>query len=683
MLQRNIQIGQRKGFLLPPNTVLRRIQNDWSINMDKINRIKELVELLNKASDAYYNSGNTIMSDEEFDAKLEELKILETEIGLILSNSPTHNVGAKVLSKQNKVIHEIPMLSLDKLHTVEELSKWAGDDDCYLSLKLDGLSTRLVFENGILIEASTRGDGETGSDILEHIKCYDNVPTIISYKDRLVIDGESLILYDDFNRINSELPKDKQFANARNLASGTLSNLDTSVTKTRHMKFVAWRIIDGFEIINDSNFFKLKEAEKIGFEIVPIWTYTNKADKDNLSDMLHNLRKQANNKGIPIDGVVMAKDSIRLSKQMGRTSKFFRHSISYKFEDEVYKTKLIDIEWTMGKTGCLTPTAIFQPTIIDGTTVERASLTNISIIKKLGLSNNCTVFVKKANCIIPQITKALQDGDSDIILPKYCPVCGGNTEVMKENESEVLMCTNPQCSGKLLGRLKFFVSKPAVNIDGLSEATLEFLIDKGWVKSFRDIYHLIDYKNLLEKCSGFGKKSVDNLLKAIEDSRNITLDRFICALSIDGIGKSAAKTLSTYFNGDFYGFLEAFDIGFNWTILDDIGDKTAQNINEYLEKNHVEIYILAQEFNFILPKKVEVKENPLNGIKFCITGSFSQSRDSLKEQLEAKGAKFVSSVSKNLDILFCGEKAGSKLIKAQGLGVRVVYEDELMKMLID
>lgn len=651
--------------------------------MKQINRIKELVELLNKASDIYYNSGHTMMSDEEFDATLEELKILETETGLILSNSPTHNVGAQVLSKQDKVIHKVPMLSLDKLHTVEELSKWAEDDDCYLSLKLDGLSTRLVFENGILIEASTRGDGETGSDILEHIKCYDNVPTTIAYKNRLVIDGESLILYDDFNRINSELPEDKQFANARNLASGTLNNLDTSITKARHMKFVAWRIIDGFEIINDSNFFKLKEAEKIGFEIVPIWTYTNKTDKENLSDMLHNLRKQANDKGIPIDGVVMAKDSIKLSRQMGRTSKFFRHSISYKFEDEVYKTKLIDIEWTMGKTGCLTPTAIFQPTIIDGTTVERASLTNISIIKKLGLTNNCTVFVKKANCIIPQITKALQDGNSDISLPKYCPICQGETEVVKENESEVLMCTNPQCSGKLLGRLKFFVSKPAVNIDGMSEATLEFLIDKGWVKSFRDIYHLVDYKNLLEKCSGFGKKSVDNLLNAIENSRDITLDRFITALSIDGVGKSAAKTISDYFNGDFYEFLGAFDNDFDWTVLDDVGEKTSQNINEYLVKNHVEIYVLAQEFNFIVPKKVEVKENPFNGKTLCVTGKLNTfTRDSINAKITELGAKAAGSVSSKTDYLITNEQSGSsKYKKAVELNIPIITEEEFLRMI--
>lgn len=652
--------------------------------MEKIKRIKELVEILNRASDAYYNSGNTILTDEEFDTLLEELVALEVDTGMVLSNSPTHNVGAKVLSAQNKITHDIPMLSLDKLHTVEELAEWAGSDNCYLSLKLDGLSTRLVFEGGVLVEASTRGDGETGSDILEHIKCYDNVPTFISYKDKLVVDGESLILYDDFNHINNELPEDKQFANVRNLASGTLANLDTGVTKSRHMKFVAWRVIEGLNKIENSNFFKLKEAERLGFEIVPMWTYINEVDKVHLADMLHNLRKQANDKGIPIDGAVMAKDSIALSQQMGRTSKFFRHSISYKFEDDVYQTQLIDVEFTMGKTGRLTPTAIFKPVVIDGTTIERASLTNLSIIKNLGLTNNCTVLVKKANCIIPQITKCLQDGDSAIKIPKYCPVCGGETEVVKENESEVLVCKNSNCSGKLLGRLKFFVSKPAMNIDGISESILEVLIDKGWIKNFKDIYYLYCHGREWEQLDGFGEKSVAKLLDAIDHSRDVKLENFICALSIPNIGRSASKTISDAFNGNYQEFIDAyFYWHFDWTTLEDFGQVMADSINKYLHDNLEEVNDLASEMRFVKRENKVIVDNPLNGLKFCITGSFSQSRDVLKEKLEAKGAKFISGVSKNIDVLFCGEKAGSKLTKAQSLGVNVVYEKGLIELLKD
>ena len=651
--------------------------------MEKIERIKELVKLLNRASDAYYNSGNTVLTDEEFDILLEELVALEADTGIVLSNSPTHNVGAKVLSTQSKVTHDIPMLSLDKLHTVESLAEWAGNDNCYLGLKLDGLSTRLVFENGELIEASTRGDGNTGSDILEHIKCYENVPTFISYKDKLIIDGESLILYDDFNRINSELSEDKQFANVRNLASGTLANLDTNITKSRHMKFIAWRVIDGFNYIENSNFFKLKEAEKIGFEVVPMWTYVNNADREHLSEMLHNLRKQANDKGVPIDGVVMAKDSIDLSQKMGRTAKFFRHSIAYKFEDDVYQTKLINIEFTMGKSGRLTPTAIFKPVIIDGTTVERASLTNLSIIKNLGLANNCTVFVKKANCIIPQITKCLQDGDSPIKIPKYCPVCGGETEVVTENASEVLMCTNPNCSGKLLGRLKFFVSKPAMNIDGLSEAILEFLINKDWVKSFVDIYHLVDHKDEWKKCDGFGKRSVEKILDAIEKSRDVKLENFICALSIDGVGKSASKTISDAFEGDFATLLSVFDGGFHWSELEDIGDKTDANITKYLHDNYDEVNTLAAEMHFSKRERNVIVENPFVGKTLCVTGKlFNFTRDSINAKIAELGAKAAGSVSKNTDYLITNEQSGSsKYKKAVELNIPIITEQEFLNMI--
>lgn len=654
--------------------------------MNQTDRIKELVELLNKASTAYYNSGHTIMTDEEFDAYMVELQKLEHDTGLILDNSPTQHAGATVLSKQNKIMHEIPMLSLDKLHTVDELSEWAGYDNCYLSLKLDGLSTRLVYENGVLVEASTRGDGMVGSDVLEHVKCYDNVYHNIEYKDRLVIDGESLILYEDFNRINSELPASKQFANARNLASGTLVNLDTNVTKSRHMKFIAWRVIEGFDhldYLHDSNFFKLKEAERLGCEVVPMLTYSNRADKTHLSDMLHSLRKKANDKGIPIDGVVMAKDSISLSQKMGRTAKFFRHSIAYKFEDDVYKTKLINIEFTLGKTGCLTPTAIFEPVIIDGTTVERASLTNLSIIKKLGLTNNCTVFVKKANCIIPQITSCLQDGDSAINIPEYCPVCGASTEIVTENASEVLMCTNPHCVGTLLCRLKFFVSKPALNIDGLSESTLERFIDLGWVKTFKDIFTLKYHFTEMVKLDGFGKKSATKLLDAIEASRDVKLENFICALSIDGIGKSASKTISDAFDGDFNAFYRAFKNHYDWAGLQDIGDKTASNITKYLGENEAEIVNLASEMKFVVPIKIEVKANPFAGKTLCVTGKLNHfTRDSINAKIAELGAKAASSVSKNCSYLITNEQSGSsKYKKAVELNIPIITEDEFLNML--
>lgn len=648
-----------------------------------IQRIKELVNLLNHASDVYYNSGSPIMSDEEFDLLLEELKNLERQTGFVLSNSPTQTVGAEVKTELTKVKHERPMLSLDKCHSVQELIDFAENDDCYLSVKCDGLTTRLIYENGNLIGAETRGDGEVGQDVLFHVKEYVNIPTHISITKRYIIDGESVIFYSDFESINNRLPEDERFANSRNLASGTLSNLDANITKQRNMRFIAWRVIDGDD--NDSHFCRLKNAEKLGFTITPMYTYTNKSDDQNfLEDMLHNLRKRSNDIGIPIDGIVMAKDSHFKAESMGRTSKFFRHSIAYKFEDEEYKTKLTGIEFTIGKTGCLTPTATFMPTIIDGTIVERASLSNLSIIKKLGLTNNCTIFVRKANCIIPQITRALSDGDGEIKIPSICPVCHGKTSVIKENESEVLVCTNPNCSGKLLRKMKFFVSKPGANIDGLSEATLDFLINHGWIKTFKDIYHLSKFKNKWQKCDGFGKKSVEKILMSIENSRNIDLAHFITALSIPNIGSSAAKAISKQFNGDHYDFVQALSNGYDFSQIDDFGEITNKSLHDWWDSKDPMFELLPVEMNFIIENDVGSSSN-LSDKSFCITGSLTHypNRDALVKAIEDNGGKYVSGVSKKTDYLINNDTTSTsgKNKKAMELNIPIISEDNFLKML--
>ena len=518
--------------------------------MDKIKRIKNLVKLLNKASDAYYNTGNTLMTDQEFDSMMEELKCFEQETGFAMSNSPTQNVGAKVKSKLEKIRHERPMLSLDKCHNIQELIDFAKDDDCFLSVKCDGLSTRLIYENGKLVSAETRGDGETGQQVLFHIEQYCNVPMCIPVANKYVIDGESVIFNSDFEIINRHLPEDEKFSNPRNLASGTLSNLDASITKGRSMRFIAWRVIDGDH--TDGHFYRLKNAEKMGFTLAPMLTYDNKSnDKDQLENMLHNLKKQANEIGLPMDGIVMAKNSHVKAESMGRTSKFFRHSIAYKFDDETYETKLKYIDWTLGRTGILTPTAVFNPVEIDGAEVTRASLHNINILKELGLTNNCTVYTFKANQIIPQIRSCKNDGCGEIEIPDICPVCNGSTVIRKDSESEVLVCINPDCIGKQLARFNHFVSKKAMNIDGLSEKTLEVLLSHGFIHDFVDIYRLSGHQNTLICLDGFGKKSVEKLLKSIEDSRNVKLENFIYALGIPNIGLSAAKTISKYFNGNY------------------------------------------------------------------------------------------------------------------------------------
>ena len=659
--------------------------------MEKITRIKELVKILNHYRNEYYNNQNSEISDFEYDTMFDELSSLELETGFIMAASPTQTVGYEVKSELNKVKHNHPMLSLDKTKSVDDIVKFLGDQDGLIMAKMDGLTCSLRYLNGELVSAETRGDGEIGEDIFHCAKTIKNLPLKIEYKGELIVDGEIIITYDDFEKINAELPEDQRYKHPRNLASGSIRQLDSSVAAQRNMKFIAWKIVKGWYYIlnknHNKNYFidRLELLYELGFDVVPfIYQVTyGPMSKHGIELCINHIKQDCEDAGYPIDGCVVGYNDVAYGDSLGATGHHLRSQLAYKFYDELYETKLLDIEWTMGKTNSLTPTAIFETVSIDGTDVSKASLHNISIIKKLGLTNNCTVRVYKANQIIPQIDSCLQDGDSDIKIPKYCPVCGGKTEVVKENESEVLMCTNPQCSGKLLGRLKFFVSKPAMNIDGLSEAILEVLINKGWVKNFKDIYYLYQYGREWELLDGFGEKSVAKILDAIDRSKKVSLANFICALSIDGIGKSAAKTIADAFNGNFYEFIEAFDNGFDWSTLDDIGDKTAQNINEYLAKNETEVRELAEEFEFIIPKQVEVKENPFSGKTLCVTGKLNTfTRDSINVKISELGAKAASSVSSKTDYLITNEASGSsKYKKAVELNIPIISETEFLKMI--
>ena len=635
-------------------------------------RVEHLVSELNRHTE-FYDKGVPEISDKEWDDMYFELVALEHEQGYILPNSPTRKVSYTVVNELQKVQHNHPMLSLDKTKDIEEIKSFIDNKDWIAMLKMDGLTCSLLYESGRLIRAETRGDGDIGEDITHNAMVIPSIPKRIPYTDRLIVDGEIICKLDDFKEFEGE------YKNARNFASGSIRLLDSNECAKRKLTFVAWDVITGYE--NDEEVTlskKLIQLYDYNFKVVP---YFLDRDFEEFEDIIWSLKNIAELEKYPIDGLVFKWDNCVEYTSAGRTDHHFCGGLAYKFYDELYETKLLDIEWTIGKTNTLTPTAIFQTVNIDGTDVSKASLHNISIIKKLRLTNNCTVKVYKANQIIPQIDSCLQDGDSPITPPKQCPVCGHETEVVTENASEVLMCKNSNCLGKLLGRLNFFVSKPALNIDGLSESILSLLIGWGWVKSFVDIYHLADHRDYWTQIGGFGEKSVDKILNAIENSRDVKLENFICALSIDGVGKSASKTISDAFDGNFNEFYKAFKDDYNWSDLQDIGDKTSANITKYLTENEEEIVDLASEMKFIMPKKVEVVDNPLNGLKFCITGSFSQSRDALKEKLEAKGAKFVSGVSKNIDVLFCGEKAGSKLAKAQNVGVKIVYENELINML--
>ena len=647
--------------------------------------MKGLVSILNEASDRYYNSGSPIMTDEQFDARLNDLKQLEEETGFVFANSPTQNVGAKVLTELQEINHIYPMLSLEKCHSVEELIKFANNKELVASIKLDGLTCRLTYENGLLVRGETRGNGYVGSDITEHVKQFKNVPLKINKEGTYIIDGEAIITDNDFAEIN----KDGEYKNSRNLASGTLAVLDTSLVAKRRLRLLGWDVIEGGGSSLKHN---LEEASYLGFDVVPYWSAAN-LDPNNLHGTLDYIFDFAKEEGLPCDGIVFKFNDVEYGKSLGATSHHFRSGIAYKAKDEVYETKLIDIDWTMGKTGILTPTAIFQPVEIDGTIVERASVHNVSILTKLDLHIGDTIEVYKANMIIPQVKRSVSADERTalgiepdyITYPSYCPVCGGLTKLETENSSTVLVCTNDNCKGKLLGKLTHFVSKNAMNIDNLSSATLEKFIELGWLTRFEDIYHLGVERDNMVKLDGFGVKSVMNLLSSINKSTNTTLDRFIYALSIPLIGRSASKTIAKYFNGDFDRFYkECCMNSFDFTVLDDFGEAMNDSINNYIENNVVMIGNLAKEMWF---ENVQVAScsNSLAGKVFVITGSLNHfaNRDEAKEKIESLGGKVSGSVSAKTSYLVNNDVASTsgKNKKAKELNIPIISEEELIKML--
>ena len=649
--------------------------------IEKINRIKQLINELNKASDAYYNS-TPIMTDYDWDKLYEELKALEEETNVIYPDSPTQNVRYKVLDEIKEVKHNHPMLSLDKCHSEQELIDFAKDKDCILSVKADGLTTSLHYINGQLIGAETRGNGISGSDVLENVLNIKNVPHIIPYKDELIIDGETIIDWNTFNKINENLPvgQDK-YKHPRNLVSGTITMLDTNIAASRNMRFIAWRVIKGLD--EKSVYFGLKEAEKLGFEIIPMWTYTNKSmDKENLSAMLSELQDKANELDIPYDGAVMAYDDIEYGNSLGRTDKFFRHSISYKYEDELYKTTLRNIEWNTSKTGLVNPVAVFDETVIDGTGITRATLHNVSYIENLQLGIGDRIQIYKANKIIPKVHNNLTRSNT-WELPDKCPNCGGDVEIHNENGSKTLHCTNDNCPAKLLGKLSHFCSKNAINIEGMSEATLQFLIDKGWIKSFKDIYKLDYYRQNWKEYDGFGDKSVDKLLDAIENSRKTTLDRFIYALSIPQIGRSASKDIAKFFNNNYEEF-KMYGTTINYTQIDGFGESMNNSLRKWLSENNIMMEELAKEFTF-RKEKNNSSSVDLSGKIFVITGSLIhyKNRDELVSIIESMGGKVSGSVSAKTSFLINNdrESSSSKNKKAKQLGIPIVSEQDFINMI--
>lgn len=641
--------------------------------MNKVDRIKELISTLNKASDAYYNSGDPIMTDYEWDNLYDELAKLEEETGVIYLNSPTQQVGYEVKTKLEKVTHSHPMLSLGKTKSVNDLVKFSNGRDCIISLKMDGLTVLNTYEDGKLTQSETRGNGEVGELITHNAKVFDNLPVSIDMDKKFEIEGEAIITKEDFYNINLKLKDGEKYKNPRNLASGSVRQLDSKIAKARHVKFIAWKIPHGFTRFTDG----FKFAEELGFDVVPYSKYNSKTDDINV--IVEYLKDLADVRGYPIDGLVITYDNVEYGKSLGNTGHHPRHSLAFKFYDEEEVTILKDIEWGMGKTGQLTPVAIFDDVEIDGTTVNRASLHNVSILKELQLGIGDEITVYKANQIIPQLRENLTKSNTATI-PSTCPICGKPTKIVKDNNSEVLMCTNDNCAGKLLGKLCHAVSKNALNIEWLSEATIQKFIDLGWLKSIRDIYYLHLHKMDMYKLEGFGRKSVDKLLSSIEDSRNSDLVRYIYAQSIPLIGHTASKAISKMCDGDLNTFIEYMSKGAKaFGKIDGVGSEMVKSLSKWWNINYLEFVDTSTVFTFKKKETVNVSGLDLTGKVFVITGSLTQfrNRDEMKERIESLGGKVSGSVSAKTIALINNdiESTSSKNKKAKSLGIPILTEN--------
>ena len=655
--------------------------------------ITSRVEELNKASEAYYNTGQPIMSDAEFDNKLEELRQWEEETGIVLSNSPTHNVGTIVLDNIKKVTHESPMLSLAKCHSAEEVEQFAKGHTLVGSVKLDGLTCRLIYKDGELVRAESRGNGTIGNIITDHVKQFLNIPLHINKEGTYIVDGEALIKTDDFEELN----KNNEYKTPRNLASGTLGGLDTSVVKNRKLRWYAWEVVEGSKY-PESFASSLMEANDLGFETVPFANLT--WAELNIQEAIDFFLDEAKKENLPQDGVVFKFEDVEYGKSLGSTSHHFNNGIAFKVFNESVESELINIEYTMGKTGILTPTAVFKPIEIEDTIVERASLHNISVMKEImgrpWVGQH--VGVIKSNLIIPQIRWAEQFDSSkfdDLVLdvsyiniPDKCHICGQSTKIVKDNNSEVLVCTNDNCNGKLLGKLNHAVSRDTLNIDGLSEATIEKFINLGWLNSIKDIYYLSVHENEMKALEGFGKRSVEKLLNSIEKSRNTSLERFLYSLSIPLVGKSASMMIAASVDYEFGEFMKAMVTpgAKYFKNIPGIGDALISSMDTYFNKYCSDIWELSKEFKFETPKSIMSETtNELDGKTFVVTGSVKRyaNRDALKADIEDHGGKVVGSVSSKTDYLINNDinSTSSKNKKAKSLNIPIISEDQFLAMI--
>ena len=648
---------------------------------DKLNRIKELITLLQEAGKAYYQESREIMSNYEYDRLYDELAALEEETGIVLSSSPTQNVGYQVLSELPKEAHESPMLSLDKTKSTEDLADWLGDQRGILSWKLDGLTVVLVYREGTLLKAVTRGNGEIGEVITNNARVFANIPLTISYQGELVLRGEAVIKYSDFNRINDEIEDvTAKYKNPRNLCSGSVRQLNNQITARRNVNFKAFALVSaaGVDFKNSRNEqFQWLIAQ--GFDVVDYKMVT----KDTIGDAVAEFAKTVPEYDIPSDGLVLLFDDIAYGESLGRTAKFPRNAIAFKWADEIRETTLTEIEWSASRTGLINPVAIFEPVELEGTTVSRASVHNLSIMEALELGEGDQITVYKANMIIPQIADNLTRSRK-IKIPDRCPVCGGRTEIRKVNDVKSLYCTNPDCQAKRIKGFSLFVSRDALNIDGLSEATLEKFIGAGFIREFADMFHLDQHEEAITQMEGFGKKSYDNLIQAVKKASHTTLPRLIYGLGIAGIGVANAKMLCREFRYDFDRMRRAEEE--ELTAVSGIGKVLADAWITYFkdEKNNEMTDRLLAEVT--IEQEAETGgEKRLEGMTFVITGSVEQfeNRKALQEAIEAQGGKATGSVTSKTTYLINNDTTSnsSKNKKAKELGVPIISEEDFIKLL--
>lgn len=669
--------------------------------MCQIKEMMRLIKDINRWKDEYYNQNRPSVSDAEFDKAYDRLVELEKEAGVIMSNSPTQRPGYPVVSELKKAEHDHPMLSLDKTKSLEEIHKWLDGRKGLAMLKMDGLTITLRYVNGELVAAETRGDGHIGEDILHNAKVFSNVPLKIDYLDELIVDGEAIIDYETFERINSALPEGEKYKNPRNLASGSVRQLDSKLAAERGIKFIAWKVVKGFG--QESFIDDLMELRDYGFTRVPFLSIDENESLNVLKEDLDTLKHGAKLHNYPIDGIVYSYNDIAYGKSLGATGHHVRSQIAFKFQDEVEETTLLNVEYNVSKNGILTPVAVFEPVELEGTTVSRASLHNISILEKLNLQIGDRIEVCKANQIIPQVTRNLSRPNGNISEPNahftgvcglltpifdHCPVCNSPTKIVQEKDTKVLICTNPNCKGKLLGRLVAFCSRKAHNINGLSEATLQMLIDRGYVTCPRDLYHLQGKKAELSSLPGFGARSVEKMLTAIEESRNTTLERFLVGLNIPLIGSTASKEISKAFNGDFDKFLHMWSAdNFVWVGLEGFGKNMSESLSSYYKENEKEIKELEKEFIFKTnsTKSTITTSNILQGKSFVVTGSVNhfKNRDELKAKIEELGGKVAGSVTKKTNYLINNDNlsTSSKNKKAKELNVPIITEEEFLNLI--